>query len=432
MSTRRIEVNSIARLEGEGSLKVRIEDGMLRTVQLNIFEPPRLFEALLRGRHFQEVPDITARICGICPIAYQMSSVLALESALGVDVAPELHDLRRLIYCGEWIESHVLHIAMLHLPDFFGVPDGLSLAEAHPEIVQNALRLKAAGNQLLRVLGGREIHPVNVCVGGFYKVPPRSAFDPLRDELAWGLDTARELLTFASSLDFPVFTNDWELLALQPATEYPFNGGPLATSTGLHFSVEEYDQHLMEFQVPHSTALHSRRRTAENAAPLQLGPLARLRLNHDRLTPQARQAADAAGVRPDENNPFRSLLARAVEVVFACEEALRILDDYRMPKVPRATVTPRTGEGFGASEAPRGTCHHHYGVDENGLITSARIVPPTAVNQTAIESDLHRYLSQNLDADDETLRHGCERVIRNYDPCISCSVHFLELDIQRG
>ncbi len=427
-TTRTIEVNQLARVEGEGALHLAIDGGQLTAAQLRIFEPPRYFEALLRGRDCREAPDITARICGICPVAYLMSSCAAIEDLCGVSVPAPVADLRRLLYCGEWIESHVLHMFMLHLPDFLGYPDAVGMAREHGDLVRTALRIKKAGNGIVALLGGREIHPINVRIGGFYRLPTRAELAPLREELAWALDAAEQALVPLAALDFPDFERDYTFVALRHDGEYPMGRGRLVSSDGVDLPVAGYDDYLTEHHVRHSTSLHSH--TADGGV-VHLGPLARYALNHDRLTPRARAAAQAAGLGAVVRNPFRSILVRGVEVVLALEEALRLIDAYRPGDTPAAAFEPRAGTGYGATEAPRGVLYHRYTVGEDGLITDAKIVAPTSVNQAVIEADLRHYVEPNLHQSDEELRAVCETAIRNYDPCISCSAHFLKLTVER-
>ncbi|MDZ7641549.1 MAG: Ni/Fe hydrogenase subunit alpha [Desulfurivibrio sp.] len=427
--TRTIEVGYLARVEGEGSLQLTTRDGKVETAHLSIFEPPRFFEAFLRGRDFREAPDITARICGICPVAYQMSACQAMESIVGARVEGALRELRRLLYCGEWLESHGLHLFMLHLPDFLGYPDAVTMARDYPELVKKGLRLKKLGNRIMTVLGGREIHPVNVKVGGFYRAPAGDELEELRLELAWGLGAMEEVLEYLATLQFPSFERDYEFLALSHPDEYPITEGRLTSSSGIDAAVAEYDTILSEEHVFHSTALQSR--LASGGKPAHLGPLARFALNRQRLTPRAAAAADRAGLAAVCRNPFQSLLVRGVEIVFACEEALRLLAAYRHPATSEVPITPRAGTGYGATEAPRGICYHRYTIDDEGLITDAKIVAPTSVNQRVIEDDLRAFAEANLALGDDELRHRLEQAIRNYDPCISCSTHFLDLTVER-
>ncbi|MCT8973480.1 Ni/Fe hydrogenase subunit alpha [Microbaculum marinisediminis] len=429
MTQRTIKVEQLARVEGEGALHVRLRDGAIEHVELNIYEPPRFFEALLRGRDFREAADITARICGICPVAYQMSAVHAMEAACGVRVGGALRDLRRLLYCGEWIESHVLHIHMLHAPDFLGFDSVVEMARDHRAAVQRALRMKKAGNDIVATLGGREVHPINVRVGGFYRAPRKSALAALRDELLWARDAARETVLWTAALDCPDFERDYTFVALRPQDEYPLAEGRIASSGGIDIAPDDYEDTFEEVHVAHSTALHAQIR---GGGPYLTGPLARYALNFERLPETVRATARDAGLGPVCRNPFRSIVVRAVEVLFAFEEALRLIDAYAPPAEPAVPVTPRDGRGAWATEAPRGLLFHRYDIAADGSIQSARIVPPTAQNQPTIEDDLRGVLAANLSMADEALKLRCEQTIRNYDPCISCATHFLRLDIDRG
>jgi coenzyme F420-reducing hydrogenase alpha subunit len=428
MSSRTINVDYLARVEGEGALYVKLEGDRVVDVKLKIFEPPRFFEAFLRGRAFGEAPDITARICGICPVAYQMSAVHAMESALGVQVGGQLRALRRLLYCGEWIESHALHVYLLHAPDFLGYADGIQMAKDHREIVQRGLQLKKVGNEIGTVIGGREIHPVNVRVGGFYRAPTKRELAPLAERLKWARDAALETVRWTAGLPIPDFQQDYEFIALRHPGEYPFNEGRLTSNKGLDIAVSEYEQHFVEEHVEHSNALHSR---LKDRGAYFVGPLARYSLNFDKLTPFAQDAARAAGLEPVCRNPFQSIIVRSVEILYACDEALRIIAEYEAPEKPAINLPQCAGTGCGCTEAPRGILYHRYELDERGMILSAKIVPPTSQNQKTIESDLWRFIPDRVNLPEDQLLWQCEQAVRNYDPCISCATHFLRLHIER-
>ncbi len=452
-SSKTITVDYLARVEGEGALYVKIKGDRVTDVKLKIFEPPRFFEAFLRGRSFTEAPDITARICGICPIAYQMSSCHAMEDACGVKVDGQLRALRRLIYCGEWIESHVLHVAMLHAPDFLGYESAIHMAKDHPDLVQKALRLKKVGNELVAFLGGREIHPINVRVGGFYKVPTKSELQRLVGDLQWARDAAYELVRWTGTLEFPDFEQDYEFVALRHPDEYPFNEGRLVSNRGLDIAIREYEEYFIEEHVEHSNALHSvlRRDLTSNPFPKGkgnsppssgegagersgnyfVGPLARYNINFDKLPRSVQKAATEAGLGPVCTNPFKSIIVRSIETLYACEEALRIISEYEMPEKPYVEVRPRAGVGCGCTEAPRGILYHRYRLDDHGNILDAKIVPPTSQNQKTIESDLWHFVPKYINIPKEQLTWKCEQAIRNYDPCISCATHFLKVEIER-
>ena len=423
---RTIKVEALARVEGEGGLRVRVNDGRVTEVNLNIFEPPRFFEALLEGRDMNEAPDITARICGICPVAYQMSACHAMEMAAGVTVDGPLRELRRLLYCGEWIESHALHVFMLHAPDFLGYESAIHMSQDHPDLFRMALRLKAAGNRVMDVLGGRAVHPINVRVGGFYRIPDAAVLESLMPELEWARSACVDVIPTLAGLDFPDFEQDYEFVSLRHESEYPFNEGRLVSSHGLDIPLAAYNDHFEEMHVEHSNALHSKLR---QRGRYFVGPMARYSLNSDLLSPLAQQAALDAGLGEDCRNPFRSILVRTVEMVYACDEALRILGSLEPPDKPSVELSPRAGVGHGCTEAPRGILYHRYEVDGDGMIRRAQIVPPTSQNQSAIEADLGAFVEANLSLDQEQLTWHCEQAIRNYDPCISCATHFLKLDL---
>jgi sulfhydrogenase subunit alpha len=423
---RTIKVEALARIEGEGGLLVRVRNDKVVETKLKIFEPPRLFEAFLRGRHYSEVPDLVARICGICPVAHQLTACQALENAFGVTVTGGLRDLRRLIYCGEWIESHVLHVAFLHAPDFFGFEDVLRMAHTHPEVVARALRLKKLGNEMVRIIGGREVHPVNIRVGGFYKLPTKSQLATLTEELLWACDAAAENIRWTATLDFPAFDRDYDSVALTHPAEYAITEGRVISRSGVNISAQDYERRFVEEQVPHSHALHS---LLDGQTTYLTGPLARFQTNHASLSTRCRQEAAAAGLTPDCRNPFRSIVVRAVETLFALEEALRIVQNYELPDRPALEVTPRAASGRDCTEAPRGLLYHHYRLSDHGLVLDARIVPPTAQNLRVMEADLRQYVEQNLSLSRDLLTRRCEQVIRNYDPCVSCATHNLTLDI---
>jgi coenzyme F420-reducing hydrogenase alpha subunit len=427
--TRTIKTELLARVEGEGAMLLRIRDGRVDDVRLRIYEPPRFFEAFLRGRAARELPDITARICGICPIAYQLSACAAVEDASGVDVGPAIRALRRLIYCGEWIESHALHVFMLHAPDALGYDSAIEMARDHRQLVEQGLAIKKAGNEIMRVVGGREVHPVNVRVGGFYRAPRPRELAALVEPLERARELALGAVAFTGGLAVPDFEPEHEYVALSTPDAYPLEGGRLASTGGLDIGPGEYEEHFEELHVEHSTALHSRLR--ERGAYL-CGPLARYALNSARLSPLAREAAADAGLGPVCRNPFRSIVVRSVEILYALDEALRLIAAYEEPDAPSVEVPPRAGVGHGWTEAPRGLCWHRYAFDEHGTILQAKIVPPTSQNQASIEADLRGFLAGNLELEDDRLRRLCEQAIRNHDPCISCATHFLELTVDRA
>lgn len=427
-SERVIRVQALSRVEGEGGLHVRLNHGRVTHVELRIYEPPRFFEAMLQGRDFSEIADIVARICGICPVAYQLTAVQAIERAMGIELTPELRRLRRLLYCGEWIESHALHMHLLHAPDFFGCESGAQLAERWPAEVQRGLRLRKHGNQLLEVLGGRAIHPINVAVGGFHRLPKRSEMDALIPDLEWGLEAALAATRWVAGFNFPDFEQDYDFVALKHPDEYPLNAGTIRSSQGAEWPVDAFESEFLENQVAHSTAMQATRRST--GAPYFVGPLARVNLNQACLATPARELAGELPIRWPCRNPFVGIVARGLELIHAYREALDIVRMYQ-PGPPRVDFEACAGEGCAATEAPRGVLYQRLQFDGQGFVTFAKIVPPTSQNQSRIEHDLRAWLPALLDQPDNEISHACERLIRSYDPCISCSTHFLRLKLER-
>jgi coenzyme F420-reducing hydrogenase alpha subunit len=424
---RQLVVSALARVEGEGALDIVVADGQVTDTRLRIYEPPRFFEAFLRGRQFTEVTDITSRICGICPVAYQTSAWRAIEDACGIVVSPQITALRRLLYCGEWISSHALHIYLLHAPDFLGYPDVVAMARDHRAAAERGLALKKTGNAILEAVGGRAIHPVNPRIGGFYRAPARAGLQALVPALERALDDALATAAWVAGFSYPDAEITGDLVAVHDPDRYPIEGDQVATGSGLLFPAQDFPAHVTEHQVAYSTALYA---TLDGGQYLT-GPLARYALARDRLTPAARQAAAAAGLGPVCRNPFRSIAVRAVEIAYAVEEALRIIAAYERPDPSFVPAGPAAGTGHGISEAPRGLLYHRYRLAADGSVAEAVIIPPTSQNQAAIEADLRRTVAGHLDLDDAALTALCERVIRNYDPCISCAAHFLDLRIER-
>lgn len=429
IKTRTIRVDYLARVEGEGALFIKTRGKEVLEVKLKIFEPPRFFEAFLRGRSYQEAPDITARICGICPVAYQMSAVHAVEDAFGLRVPGHIHDLRRVLYCGEWIESHTLHIYLLHAPDFLKYEDAIRMARDHPKIVERGLQMKKTGNEIMKLFGGREIHPINVKVGGFYKLPPRSDVEALVERLKWARDAAAETVKWVATFPFPDFEMDYEFVALTNPVEYAMNTGRLVSNKGLDIAVNEYDSHFEETHVAHTNALHS---VLKERGEYFVGPMARYNLNFSKLSEGTRQLAAFIDFRGQCRNPFKSIIIRSLEVYYAFDEAIRILEHYDSRLAPAMDIQVRAAAGYACTEAPRGTLYHRYRISADGHIEDAKIVPPTSQNQKTIETDLRHLVMRSLSLPSDELTWRCEQAIRNYDPCISCATHFLKLEIENG
>ncbi len=421
-----IHVPVLARVEGEGALDLHIRNGIIEDLKLTIFEPPRLFEKFLERRETDQVIDMVARICGICPVAYQMTAVHAFEALFDTDVTPWIRDMRRVFYCGEWLQSHALHIHLLAAPDFLGFNNVAEMAAQHATEVRRGLRLQALGNDLIALFGARSVHPVGARCGGFYHAPDVNSVNAIHQRLLDAREDATELLRWTAALPIADDHQHFVSVALRHEHEYPMNKGRIISSAGLDIDVNEYDDHFREFQIAHSTALYS----LLDEQVYLVGPLARMNLNHDRLPPALQTLLDELDIHFPSDNMFHSIIARAAEIWLVIDEAIRLLENYTMPQQAAVACKPRSGIAIAATEAPRGLLWHRYELDEHGLVCGARIVPPTSQNQGRIEQDIKQSLQAfGLDKDEDAIRLHAETVIRNYDPCISCATHFLRLNV---
>ena len=358
-----------------------------------------------------------------------MSACHAMEDALGIQVGGPLRELRRLLYCGEWIESHALHVFLLHAPDFLGYPDALAMARTTATGSERAFASRRPATTLMALLGGREIHPDQRQVGGFYRAPTRAELEAMLPELRWGRAAAEEAAEWVAAFACPDLERDYEFVSLRHPDEYPLCEGRLVSSFGLDIDVHDYERHFVEEHVPHSNALHSR--VVGRGACLS-GPLARFNLCFDQLSPAVQALAIRLGVTPPIKNPFRALPVRLLEVVQAFEESIAIIERYQPPAAPFVDAPLRAAVGCGGTEAPRGFLFHRYELDEAGTILDARIVPPTSRNQLAIEEDFYALAPQLAALSDEGATQRAEQAVRNHDPCISCATHFLKLRMERG
>jgi sulfhydrogenase subunit alpha len=426
---RRFEVGSMSRVEGEGRLRVVVSGDEVVKAELSIFEAPRFFERLVVGRGPDEVLDIVARICGICPVAYQMTAVEAFERLFDVELDPAVRQVRRLFYWGEWLQSHALHIYLLNAPDFLGYDDALAMAREHRPIVERGLALKKAGVHLLEVIGGRAVHPVSLRVGGFTRVPSRSELRALLPELEQALADAQATVRWTSGFALPAWEREPLLLSLRDPELYALDTGRLVTSEGLDIDPGDWESAFVEEQVAHSTAFQAKGRDGRHHL---LGPAARLVLSGEALHPLAAEAlAESGGVDILRRNMFAAITARGVEMVHAAAEAIAIIEAYVAPDAPAVPWEPHAGKAAWSTEAPRGLLFHAYDMDEEGHVTKARIVPPTAQNQASIEDDLRGFVGSVLHLPEAEATARLEAMIRCYDPCISCATHFLRLEVER-
>lgn len=427
--TKQINIPVLTRVEGEGALKIEIDNNHIKQLQLNIFEPPRYFEGLLQGKNFTEVPDITARICGICPVAYQVTSAQAFEQAFHCQPNRWIKQQRKLIYYGEWIQSHALHIHLLAAPDFSGFNNVIEMAAKYPEEVNRGLALQALGNKIISFCGGRSVHPIGVKVGGFFHSPETGKAKELLEACLQLLPAAKELLLWTTRLKLPESKQKLCSVALHNPHEYAINTGELHTSEGDKIPVNEYENYFSEFQQQHSTALYSQ---YQNQAYL-VGPLARMNLNYQQLPEQILHILKQAKIHFPSKNMFHSIIARAAELYYALLQSIQILQGYRYSSEPDTTIQPQATSAISCTEAPRGILWHQYQCDSKGSILQAQIVPPTSQNQWQMENDLRQQLQQfGFNRDEREIKRYAEMLIRNYDPCISCATHFLDLTIERN
>ena len=428
--SKKIEVPILARVEGEGALDLEIKDGEISKCQVRIYEPPRYFEKFLEGREPNEIIDAVARICGICPMAYQMSVVTLMEKAFEVKVTPWIDKMRRMMYLAEWIESHYLHTHILAAPDFLKYHSAIEMAKDYPNEVKRGVRLQHLGNEILKLFGGRSVHPGAIKVGGFYRAPKLKEIESLIVRLEAALTDAEDVVKWFATLPYPdVEFDGLTQVALSDASGvYPVIASRVVTNRGESFPIDKWNDYFDEFHAPQSTALHS----TKDGKPYLTSPLSRLNLNFDKLPEKVKALADSTGVQFPSNNIFHSILARAIEGYYAIGEILSICRDYHYPDQPCVDATFKAGKAWGASEAPRGIQVDYFEFDQKGRATKIRITPPTAQNLACIEADLRQSLTKfGLDQSDEALRLHAEMVIRNYDPCISCSTHFLTLNLKR-
>lgn len=420
------KLEPLTRVEGEGRLVLKIKDGIIEDAYLNIFEPPRFFESILVGRKYHSIMDITARICGICPIAYQMSSVQAVESLFDVDIPLYIEDLRRLFYYGEWIQSHILHIFFLHLPDFLGVSSIFEINKINPEIVKNALKLKNFSGKLVEIIGGRVSHPVNVKVGGFYKLPKEEEFNSIIEEIDDIYNTSLKLFDYISKLDYPDYDfGDFVFVSLIDRDNYPILKGDIYISDKTVIKKEEFLDYFQEYEVPHSNAKFCKMKDGRHYI---VGPIARFNNSFEKLLPETQILAKQYGITPPVKNPYKSILVRMIEVIDCIQRIKDKVKNYRDYEKASVDYSVKPGVGFGVSEAPRGILWHMYRIDEDGVVKEANIIPPTSQNQYAMESDVKRVVIGLPDYDASQKIPVAEKLIRNYDPCISCATHFLKVE----
>ncbi|MGD8464379.1 MAG: Ni/Fe hydrogenase subunit alpha [Anaerolineae bacterium] len=422
-----VNVHHLTRVEGHGNIVVDVKNGELLKCQLEIVEAPRFFEAMLRGRPYHEASHITSRICGICATGHATASLRATENALSVEVSEQTELLRKLLFHGEIIDSHVLHVYMLVAPDFLGVGSVLPLASSHPEVVKRALRIKQLSGDLCAMISGRHTHPIAMTVGGFTHLPTIEELLEMRKRLVAAREDMDETIALLARLPWPAFERETEYVSLQKEEEYAFIDGRVATTDGFVYEIPEYRKVTNEYLVPHSTAKH----TKHNRESYMVGALARFNNNYDQLHPRAKAAAETLGMEPVVTNSFLNSAAQAIEMVHCIEDSIRLIDelvDRGIEEGPRYEFQGQGGEGVGSCDVPRGILFHNYVIDDEGKIQEANCVIPTGQNYGNMEADMRALVPQILDRPREEITHMMEMLIRAYDPCISCSTHFLDVE----
>ncbi len=430
-----VNVEYLTRVEGHGNIVVNVKEGRLEECRLEIVEAPRFFEGMIRGRSIFEAQHITCRICGICSCGHTLASIQAAEDAIGFTPSEQTVALRKLLLHMEELDSHLLHIYLLVAPDLLGVKSFVPLINTHNDVVRRALRMKKLCNDVCDVLVGRHVHPISAIVGGFTKLPRPPELERMHDlllQLKKDMDPTVEL---ARTLKFPEFERDTEFVGLvNDPDEYPLLAGDVGSTDGKRMKKQDCRRVTNEFVVPHSSAKHTR----WNRESYMVGALARFNLNYEKLLPEARDVAQAIGLKPKVTNPYLNTAAQLVECVHCLLDAVRIIEGLQAKGInydeevtvglnEQSTIPVKAGKGVGAVEVPRGILFHNYEVDDKGKIVNANCIIPTNQNVNNIEQDMKKMVPEILDLEDDHITHRLEMLVRAYDPCISCSAHFLNV-----
>jgi coenzyme F420-reducing hydrogenase alpha subunit len=419
MSEKVIDIDYLARVEGETAIKINIKGKKPQELKLNVFEPPRFFEGFLVGRKYYEVPDIVARICGICPVSHMTTALRAIEKAMGINPSEQTKILRRLMSLSQIVSSHLIHLYMLAMPDYYDYPGAQEMLPEFAEELSRLVRMKKVMNDLTAVVGGRALHPVSAIVNGFTDLPSPHALDKFRRDLEKMEADAVKTVKMISKLSYPNFSQKAEYVALKAADRYPIMEGNIASSEGLDIPEEDYEEYFEEEQVPYSMA---KRAKVKDRGSLMVGALARLHLNFDQLSPSVKKLGQEVGLSIPDYNPFRNNVAQSLEILYGIQECRRILEGLRLsPEDTSHRVT--AGEGGAFSEAPRGLLYHQYAINARGVVEKANIVTPTVHNFANIEKNMRHLVRQNIDLPERRIALLCEMLVRAYDPCFSCSVH---------
>jgi len=413
----KIEVDYLARVEGETALVVELDGEPF--LQLRIFEPPRFFEGFLVGRKYDEVGDIVSRICGICPVSHMITAIQAVEKATGIEVSGQTVTLRRLMCLSQIVASHLVHLYVLAMPDYYGYPGIVGMQGQLGDRVLRMLRMKEVMNRLTGIIGGRALHPVTALPGGFTAIPKPQEFAGVLEELRSIREDAGQVVRDVADFPIPDFHAPCEHLALDAEERYAINTGKIVSDRGLSITVDQYGEHFQEAEVPYAFAKKS---VVGDQNTIRVGALARLNNKFDKLQERTRSVAREVGFSPPDDNPFHNNLAQSLEVVDGIEQCIQILESTSFED-EELFASPEAGEGGAITEAPRGLLHHWYEVDRQGVVEEANIVTPTSHNFLVIERDLKELVTQHRDLDAPKLKLLCEQLVRAYDPCFSCSVH---------
>jgi len=430
-----INVEYITRVEGHGNIVINIKNGQLETCRLDIVESPRFFEGMLRGRSVFEAQHITSRICGICACGHTLASIQAAEDALGITPTEQTVKLRKLLLDLEMLDSHLLHIYLLVAPDLLGVKSFVPLIQTHGDVVRRALRMKKTCNDFCDILVGRHVHPISAIVGGFTKLPRPKDLDVMLDLLKGMRPDMNATVELAATLKFPEFERDTEYVALvSDDAEYPLLMGDIGSTDGVRMNKNDYRKIANEFIVPHSSAKHTKLSRESYA----VGALARFNLNSEKLHPAAREVAAEVGLTPKCTNPYLNTIAQLIESVHCLEDSIAIVENLKSSPLnydeeivvglnEQQRIPVRAGNGVGAVEVPRGILFHNYETDTDGIIMNANCIIPTNQNTGNIEYDMIKLIPEIIEKNEEEITLAAEMLVRSYDPCISCSVHLLDI-----
>jgi coenzyme F420-reducing hydrogenase alpha subunit len=425
---KRIDIHHVTRVEGHGNIVVEVENGKMKECRFDVVETPRFFEAMLRGRPYLEASHITSRICGICATGHATASLRASEAALDVELSEQTKLLRKLVFHGEILDSHVLHAYMLVAPDFLGVGSVIPLATSHRDVVLRALKMKKLAGDLCAAISGRHTHPIAMTVGGFTHFPTAAELNDLRQRLVDSRADVNATVDLFATLPWPKFERDTEYISLSKPDEYAFIDGEIKSSDGVSLPATRYTEVTNEYLVQHSSA----KLTRHKRDTYMVGAIARFNNNYDQLHPRAKAAAKKLGIQPKITNPYLNTAAQVVEIVHCTEDAIRIIDELLArgikPEKPAPTHPKKDARGVGVCEVPRGMLIHCYEIQADGNMSGADCIIPTNQNIANLEADMRSLVPQILDKPVEAMQLDLEMLVRAYDPCISCSVHVLKLD----